>query len=184
MIGLLLLRRLSLRFVLLAIVVVFLCVAIPLRRAYAAHEEPVSPIERFEHVVLRLKGAEQAVEKRFLSEKLRLHFYGYLEGSYTQNFNNPSNRINQLRVFDVNSNEARPNLAQFVLGRDAKYGDAWTERFGFKGEIQRRTGFGLYWRGERQHMGRFSGVAFNTSLPSARASTFSSARSTASLATR
>ncbi|HEX8749699.1 MAG TPA: outer membrane beta-barrel protein, partial [Nitrospira sp.] len=82
-------------------------------------------------MALRLKKAEQAVEKRVLSEKLGLRFYGYLEGSYTQNFNNPSNRINQLRIFDVNSNEFRPNLAHLVLEREAKTEGVGWERFGF-----------------------------------------------------
>jgi len=87
--------------------------------------------QSLEHVSLALKGAEQAVEKRVLSEDLRLRLYGYLEGSYTQNFNNPSNRINELRIFDVNSNQFRPNLAQIVLDREAKAdGQGW-DRFGF-----------------------------------------------------
>ena len=85
-----------------------------------------------EHIALRLKEAEKADEKRLLSESLRLHFYGYLEGSYTQNFNNPSNRINQLRIFDVNSNQFRPNLAQFVLEREAKAEATGWDRVGFR----------------------------------------------------
>jgi putative OmpL-like beta-barrel porin-2 len=74
---------------------------------------------------------ESPPEQSPLSERLRLHFYGYLEGSYTQNFNNPSNRINQLRIFDVNSNQFRPNLAQFVLERDAKAEGTGWDRVGF-----------------------------------------------------
>jgi hypothetical protein len=90
------------------------------------------PVGReIEHVALRLRAAEKAVEKRLLSERLGLHFYGFLEGSYTQNFNNPSNRINQLRIFDVNSNQFRPNLAQFVVEREAKADGAGLERVGF-----------------------------------------------------
>ena len=95
-------------------------------------DEPAGPVARkVEHVALRLKEAEQSVEKRVLSEDLRLRFFGYLEGSYTQNFNNPSNRINQLRIFDVNSNQFRPNLAQIVLEREAKTDGAGWDRFGF-----------------------------------------------------
>lgn len=87
--------------------------------------------QTLDHVWLASKKAEQAVEKRLLSEDLRLRFYGYLEGSYTQNFNNPASRINQLRIFDVNSNQFRPNLAQIVLEREAKGdGGAW-DRVGF-----------------------------------------------------
>jgi len=97
-----------------------------------AEDSSDAPVDQLEHISLRLKQAEQSIERKFLWEKLRLHFYGYLDGSYTQNFNNPSNRINQLRIFDVNSNELRPNLAQFVLGREAKADGDWTDRTGFK----------------------------------------------------
>jgi putative OmpL-like beta-barrel porin-2 len=96
-----------------------------------ADEQPGPAAREFEHIGLRLKRAEEAVEKRVLSEKLGLRFYGYLEGSYTQNFNNPSNQINELRIFDVNSNQFRPNLAQFVLEREAKADGAGWDRFGF-----------------------------------------------------
>lgn len=95
-------------------------------------EDTPGPVaQRVEHIALRFKEAEKAAEKRLLSEGLRLEFYGYLEGSYTQNFNNPSNRINELRIFDVNSNQFRPNLAQFVLEREAKAGGSAWDRFGF-----------------------------------------------------
>ena len=94
-------------------------------------EEPDSILQKLEHIALRAKEAEKAVEKRWLSESLRLHFYGYLDASYTQNFNNPSNRINELRIFDVNSNQSRFNLAQFVLKRDVQAGN-WLDRTGFK----------------------------------------------------
>ena len=96
-----------------------------------AEDTPGPVVQKLEHVAPKLKEAEQEVEKRLLSQDLKLQLYGYLEGSYTQNFNNPSNRINQLRIFDVNSNEFRPNLAQIVLEREAKVdGQGW-DRFGF-----------------------------------------------------
>src|SRR5262249_55364994 len=97
-----------------------------------AEDEPPAPIERLEHLALRLRAAEKAVEKRLLSESLKVHFYGYLDASYTQNFNNPSNRINELRIFDVNSNQSRFNLAQVVLEREALVGGNWLDRIGFK----------------------------------------------------
>ena len=100
--------------------------------ADARAQEAPGPVAReLEHVALRLKAAEKAVEKRLLSESFGLHFYGYLEGSYTQNFNNPSSRINQLRIFDVNSNQFRPNVAQFVLERETKADGTGLDRFGF-----------------------------------------------------
>lgn len=92
-------------------------------------EESPAPVE---HSRLRLKAAEQAIEKRLLSEDLRLHFYGYLEGSYTQNFNSPASRINQLRIFDVNSNQFRPNLAQIVVEREAKADGRGWDQVGFR----------------------------------------------------
>ena len=101
----------------------------PLRADTAEERRPI--LETLEHIALRAKEAEKAVEKRLLSESLRLHFYGYIDASYTQNFNNPSNRINELRIFDVNSNQSRFNLAQFVLRRDAQAGDR-LDRIGFK----------------------------------------------------
>jgi hypothetical protein len=100
--------------------------------AARAEESPGPVAQKVEPTALRLKEAEKAAEKRLLSEDLRLHFYGFLEGSYTQNFNNPSNRINQLRIFDVNSNQFRPNLAQFVLEREAKADGSGWERLGFR----------------------------------------------------
>jgi len=96
-----------------------------------AEDTPGPVAQRLEHVSLRFKEAEKAAEKRLVSERLGLRFYGYLEGSYTQNFNNPSNRINELRIFDVNSNQFRPNLAQFVLEREAKAGESGWDRLGF-----------------------------------------------------
>ena len=122
--------RKALRGALLFLGLIFLVAWVPPTDAAAEEPDPVT--SEFEHIALRLKEAEKAVEKRLLSKELRLQFYGYLEGSYTQNFNNPSNRINQLRIFDVNSNEFRPNLAQFVLEREAKAGGDWLNRTGFK----------------------------------------------------
>lgn len=83
-------------------------------------------------MALRVKEAEKAIAKLVLSENLRLQFYGYLNASYTQNFSNPSNEINQLRTFDVGANQPRFNLAQVVAQRDAEVGDKWLDRVGFK----------------------------------------------------
>jgi hypothetical protein len=96
-----------------------------------------------DHVALRHKESPKTVEKRVLSEELGLRFYGYLDGSYTQNFNNPANKINQLRIFDVNSNQFRPNLAQLVLEKDAKSQGGWKDRAGFrvKGNVGRDSDF-------------------------------------------
>jgi hypothetical protein len=99
-----------------------LCVVVALLTSLdsARAEQPAAPVTPgVERVALSVKAPEKAAETRVLSEDLRLRFYGYVEGSYTQNFNNPSSRINQLRIFDVNANQLRPNLAQAVLEREA-----------------------------------------------------------------
>lgn len=83
-------------------------------------------------MALRMKEAEKAIARRVLSEDFRLEFYGYLNASYTQNFNNPSNEINELRTFDVGSNQPRFNLAQFVIQREVINGSHMLNRVGFK----------------------------------------------------
>ena len=99
----------------------------------AEDQQPSSVQDRLQNASLRLKGAaEERIEKRPLWREWNLYLYGYLEGSYTQNFNNPSNRINQLRIFDVQSNQFRPNLAQLVLEKNAQAGETWRDRVGFK----------------------------------------------------
>ena len=60
------------------------------------------------------------------------NLYGYVDLSYTQNFKNPSGNVNQNRVFDVDSNSFRVQLAQIVLEKEAKYGGALAEAAGFR----------------------------------------------------
>ena len=76
--------------------------------------------------------AEKMTVRRLLSEVLRVRFNGYAQVSYTQNFNRPSNDINQLRIFDVNSNQFRANVIQAAIERQAKIGGATLDRFGFR----------------------------------------------------
>jgi hypothetical protein len=84
------------------------------------------------HALVRHKGMPREVAKRLLSKEWGLRFYGYLDGSYTQNFNHPANKINQLRIFDVNANQFRPNLAQLVLEKESKAEGNWKDRAGFR----------------------------------------------------
>ena len=58
-------------------------------------------------------------EEHSLSKKLDLSLYGFVSTSYTQNFNNPSTGINNMRSFDGDSNSFRPNNAQLVLEKGA-----------------------------------------------------------------
>lgn len=67
-----------------------------------------------------------------LANKLNLSLYGYVETSYTQNFNNPSSGVNNNRSFDGDANSFRPNMAQLVLEKAASPGGALTDRAGFR----------------------------------------------------
>ena len=67
-----------------------------------------------------------------LANKLNLSLYGYVETSYTQNFNNPSDGVNNSRSFDGDANSFRPNMAQLVLEKAASPTGALTDRAGFR----------------------------------------------------
>ena len=67
-----------------------------------------------------------------LANKLNLSLYGYVETSYTQNFNNPTSGVNNNRSFDGDANSFRPNMAQLVLEKAASPGGALADRAGFR----------------------------------------------------
>jgi hypothetical protein len=61
--------------------------------------------------------------------------YGYVDASYTQNFNNPKNsgaNANQLRIFDGDSNSFRPNMAQLVFEKEGTIGEKALDQAGFR----------------------------------------------------
>lgn len=63
------------------------------------------------------------------------NLYGYVDASYTQNFNNPKNsgaNANHLRIFDGDSNSFRPNMAQLVFEKEGTNGANAVERTGFR----------------------------------------------------
>lgn len=67
-----------------------------------------------------------------IAKKLGLSMYGYVEASYTQNFNNPSTGVNQNRSFDGDANSFRPNMAQLVLEKEARVSGNLEDRAGFR----------------------------------------------------
>lgn len=73
-----------------------------------------------------------ADDDQSLGKKLDLSLYGYVETSYTHNFNNPASGINQSRSFDGDANSFRPNMAQLVLEKVASSGGSLTDRAGFR----------------------------------------------------
>ncbi|MEE8233317.1 MAG: outer membrane beta-barrel protein, partial [Gammaproteobacteria bacterium] len=58
--------------------------------------------------------------------------YGFVSTSYTQNFNNPSTGINNMRSFDGDSNSFRPNNAQLVFEKGANGDGSLEDRAGFR----------------------------------------------------
>lgn len=66
------------------------------------------------------------------------NLYGYVEASYTQNFNNPKNsgpNANHLRIFDGDSNSFRPHMAQLVFEKEGTNGSSAVERAGFRTKL-------------------------------------------------
>ena len=93
-------------------------------------EEVVEPgkVGRLEEMV------EKMIKKHTLAG-LGLSLYGFVDVSYTQNFKNPSGpggNVNQNRIFDVDSNSFRVQLAQIVLEKEAKTGSALEDAAGFR----------------------------------------------------
>ena len=67
-------------------------------------------------------------------KELGFKFSGAAEASYTQNFNNPNTNLNQLRIFDSNANSFVPQVAQFMVEKEAKAGSAM-DRVGFRARV-------------------------------------------------
>ena len=61
-----------------------------------------------------------------------LKLYGFVDTSYTHNFNNPSNQVNQLRIFDGDANSFRPHMAQIVFEKEGSTGGTMEDRAGFR----------------------------------------------------
>ncbi len=55
--------------------------------------------------------------------------------SYTQNFNNPYNNINQLRIFDTAANSFMANMTQIVFERPANASGSGMDRVGFRARL-------------------------------------------------
>ncbi|MGD9852163.1 MAG: porin [Nitrospirales bacterium] len=79
-------------------------------------------------------GLVNVAESAVLSKE-DFKLYGYVDASYTQNFNNPKNsgaNANHLRIFDGDSNSFRPNMAQLVFEKEGTNGANAVERSGFR----------------------------------------------------
>ncbi len=87
-----------------------------------------------DHGALAEETEEKEEKESVLSigTKLDLSLSGYVEASYSQNFNNPKDGVNQHRSFDGDANSFRPNMAQIVLERAARSMGSWKDRTGFR----------------------------------------------------
>jgi hypothetical protein len=84
---------------------------------------------------LLVGGGPSRVSEAGVLTKEDFKLYGYVEASYTQNFNFPKNsgaNANQLRIFDGDANSFRPNMAQLVFEKEATNGTDAVERAGFR----------------------------------------------------
>jgi len=70
-----------------------------------------------------------------LWDKAGFQISGTVLASYTQNFNNPSNNINQLRVFDTAANSFMANMVQLVFERPANASGSGMDRVGFRARL-------------------------------------------------
>ena len=66
-------------------------------------------------IALLVTFGQSSLSDAAVLSKEDFKLYGYVDASYTQNFNNPKNsgaNANQLRIFDGDANSFRPNMAQ------------------------------------------------------------------------
>ncbi|NGZ60677.1 MAG: hypothetical protein CV081_09280, partial [Nitrospira sp. LK265] len=119
------LRRSGLAFV--VVILAFGCVI--LTDARGEENKPSPSTYQFEPIP---RVAEKMTVRRLLSDVLKVRFTGYFHVSYTQNFNDPSDDINQLRAFSVNSNQFRANAIQAAIERQAKADGSALDRLGFR----------------------------------------------------
>ena len=75
------------------------------------------------------------LDKRLLSKTSGLSLYGYVDTSYTRNFNQPQNGVNHLRIFDVDSNAFRVHLAQIVFEKEGRADGSHLDRAGFRAKL-------------------------------------------------
>ncbi len=73
------------------------------------------------------------------------NLYGYVDASYTHNFNNPSSQFNNGRIFDIDANSFRAHMAQMVFEKEGKSDGTHADRAGFRiklnfGEDAKLTG--------------------------------------------
>ena len=78
---------------------------------------------------------DAATDAESLWKKAGFQISGTVLASYTQNFNNPYNNTNQLRIFDTAANSFMANMAQLVFERPANASGSGMDRVGFRARL-------------------------------------------------
>ncbi|MDH5429496.1 MAG: porin [Nitrospirota bacterium] len=73
-----------------------------------------------------------SVSQAAVLTKEDFNLYGYVDASYTHNFNNPNSQTNALRIFDGDANSFRPHMAQIVFEKEGKSDGTNVDRAGFR----------------------------------------------------
>jgi len=90
--------------------------------------------ERMAALEQRTNDLEKKVDAPSLWSTLGFQISGAVDVTYTQNFNNPGNNINNLRIFDTQANSFVPQVAQIVIEKPTKEGST-IDRVGFRARL-------------------------------------------------
>lgn len=80
-------------------------------------------------------NAVSAADADSIWKDLGIKLSGAVDTTYTQNFNNPNNNINSLRIFDSQANSFVPQVAQFMVERPAMASGSAMDRVGFRARV-------------------------------------------------
>jgi len=90
--------------------------------------------ERMAALEQRTNDLEKKVEAPSLWQSMGFQISGAVDATYTQNFNNPGNNINNLRIFDTQANSFVPQVAQILIDKPTKEGST-LDRVGFRARL-------------------------------------------------
>jgi len=82
----------------------------------------------------QLRAPLESKEAESIWKTLGFKISGATDVTYTQNFNNPSNNVNNLRIFDTAANSFQPQVAQLVFEKPTSAGSAY-DRVGFRARL-------------------------------------------------
>ena len=93
-----------------------------------------STTERVAALETRTNALEEKNDAPGIWKTLGFQISGAAQASYTQNFNNPDTNLNQLRIFDTQSNSFSADVFQLMVERPATDASAM-DRIGFRTRV-------------------------------------------------